>query len=268
MKIDAYLDRIGYRGQPAATREALREIHLRHPQTIAFENLDSFLSVTAKLDIDSLEQKLVRGGRGGWCFEQNLLLSQALRSLGFAVRELAARVLWNAPAGIMRPRTHMVLLVEAETERHIVDVGFGGITLTAPLQFEMDVEQRTPHELFRIIEVDEEFIVQAYVQGEWKGLYRFDLQPQTLPDYELTNWYLANHPSSHFRSNLIVARAIPGGRYALLNDQLTIHHVNGDSERRKLSSVAELRNVLAETFLLRLPDTDDLGLALQRIFSG
>ena len=60
MKIDAYLDRIGYRGPTATTRETLREIHVRHPQSIPFENLDSFGGVTAKLDIDSLEQKLVQ----------------------------------------------------------------------------------------------------------------------------------------------------------------------------------------------------------------
>ncbi len=35
--------------------------------------------------------------RGGYCFEQNLLLKTTLETLGFAVTGLAARVRWMAP---------------------------------------------------------------------------------------------------------------------------------------------------------------------------
>lgn len=54
----------------------------------------------------------------------------------------------------------------------------------------------------------------------------------------------------------------------MVNDQLTIHHRSGGSERHKLANVDELRKVLSETFLLRLPDAEDLHRALQRIFPG
>jgi N-hydroxyarylamine O-acetyltransferase len=265
MDVAAYLDRIGYSGTVTATLDVLREIHARHPEAIAFENFDAFCGVTAQLDVESLEQKLVRGGRGGWCFEQNLLLAHVLRACGFGVRELAARVLWNAPEGALRPRSHMVLRVDVEAQRYLVDVGFGGQTLTGPLQFEVDLEQATPHERFRLVESGEEFILETEVQGLWRPLYRFDLQPQTLPDYEVTNWYLSTHPSSHFRSNLVAARAVPGRRYALFNDQFAVHHTGGDTERRQLASVDELRAVLEETFLLRLPDTPELERNLRRV---
>lgn len=38
-----------------------------------------------------------------------------------------------------------------------------------------------------------------------EALYRFDLQPQVLPDYEVVS-YLCSHPDSCFRSALFVAR--------------------------------------------------------------
>ncbi len=40
--------------------------------------------------------------------------------------------------------------------------------------------------------------MQARLGADWTSLYRFDLSEQYLADYEVTNWYLANHPESHF----------------------------------------------------------------------
>jgi arylamine N-acetyltransferase len=41
------------------------------PRAIAFENLTSLLKQPVKLDLASLQQKLINEGRGGYCFEQN-----------------------------------------------------------------------------------------------------------------------------------------------------------------------------------------------------
>jgi N-hydroxyarylamine O-acetyltransferase len=50
---------------------------------------------------------MVRGGRGGYCFEPNLLLNNVLNALGYRVTGLAARVLGNAPEGAITTRGHM-----------------------------------------------------------------------------------------------------------------------------------------------------------------
>ena len=87
--IGAYLRRIGYRaGECRAALDTLRDIHVRHAQTIAFENLNPLLKWPVRLDAPSLEQKLVRAGRGGYCFEQNLLLGHVLSGVGFKVTGL------------------------------------------------------------------------------------------------------------------------------------------------------------------------------------
>jgi N-hydroxyarylamine O-acetyltransferase len=92
--------------------QVLQAIHYQHARTIAFENLDSFLKQPVCLDIASLQQKLIHEGRGGYCFEQNLLLRSVLVALGFQVTSLAVRVLWNLPAGTITPRSHMLLRVD------------------------------------------------------------------------------------------------------------------------------------------------------------
>src|ERR1700736_2987391 len=103
--LDSYFQRIGYTDGPrAATLDPLRALHLQHAQAIAFENLDPLSGHPVKLDLPSLVDKLVRRGRGGYCFEHNLLFSHVLQELGFRVAGLAARVLWNAPEGTIRAR--------------------------------------------------------------------------------------------------------------------------------------------------------------------
>jgi N-hydroxyarylamine O-acetyltransferase len=269
--LDAYFRRIGYEGGRTPTLETLRALHVRHTESIPFENLNPLLRWPVRLDAHSLEQKLVRDGRGGYCFEQNLLFQHALKALGFSVVGLAARVLWNAPEGAITARTHMLLRVDLDGTPYLADVGFGGQTLTAPLRLVPDIEQATPHEPFRLLRVGEgageQFVMQSRIRGTWKPLYRFDLQEQHLPDYEVSNWYLANHPDSHFVNGLLAGRPTPDRRYALWNNELAVHHRDGSTDRRVLTSAAEIRETLEGEFRLTLPDAPELDAALARLIA-
>jgi N-hydroxyarylamine O-acetyltransferase len=148
---------------------------------------------------------------------------------------------------------------------YIVDVGFGGLTLTGVLRLVAGVEQPTPHEPFRFVEDDGSFRMQALVRGEWRSLYRFDLQEQFQPDYEVTSYFLSTHPSSHFRHGLMAARSAADRRHALMNRSYAVHHLGGDSERRVLETVEELRRVLEEALRITLPDDPELDRALERL---
>jgi N-hydroxyarylamine O-acetyltransferase len=263
--LDAYLDRIGFAGPAPATLETVHTIAQCHPAAIPFENLDPYLRRPVMLDAAALQRKLVHGGRGGWCFEHNLLLGTALCAIGFRPIGLGARVLWNAPSGVTGPRSHMVLLLEFAGQRYIVDAGFGGLTLTAPLRLEPGVEQPTPHERFRLQPLEHDLVVEAEVQGAWRALYRFDLQAQRLADYEVSNWFLGHHPQSIFLRGLMAARAIRGRRYALRDGELTTHHTGGPSEQRLLASGRELRAALDELFGIDVPRGADVDAALEQM---
>src|SRR5688572_13841276 len=84
--LDSYFARIGYDGPHVPTLETLRAIQLLHPQAIAFENLNPLLALPVKLDVESLQQKLVRSRRGGYCFEHNGLLFKRRAHSGNASR--------------------------------------------------------------------------------------------------------------------------------------------------------------------------------------
>jgi N-hydroxyarylamine O-acetyltransferase len=265
LDLDAYFRRIGYDGPRVPTLETLRALHVCHTQAITFENLNPLMGWPVPIDLQSVQEKLVRAGRGGWCFEQNLLFGQALRAIGYTVTDLAARVVWGGDEDAITRRSHMVLHVLVDGEPFIADVGFGGQTLTGPLRLKLDVAQSTPHEDFRLVRAGDDFKMQTLVGGMWRALYRFDLQPQFPVDYDVMSYYLSTHPTSHFLSTLRVARPQPGLRHGLANNQLSTHHLGGPTEKRVLTSVAEVRDALTDIFGLRLPAGPDLDRAIARV---
>lgn len=268
LDVDSYFKRIGYAGPRRPTLDTLRALHALHPLAIPFENLDPLSGRPVRLDLESLERKLVRSRRGGYCFEQNLLFKHVLGALGFDAAALAARVFWERPAGEPRPRSHMVLLVPFGGRRYICDVGFGGLTPTAPIELEADDEQQTPHETFRVVQEAGEFAVEARVRGEWKRLYRFDLQEQQDVDIGVLNHFVMSHEDSPFHSRLFAARVAADRRYGLGNGQLRIHHRSGESEERRITGVAELRAVLERTFGIDVPAEPATDAALERVLGA
>src|SRR4029453_319959 len=129
----AYLKRIGFEGATRPDLATLQALHLAHATHIPFENLDILLGRPIRLDLGSLQAKLGGGARGGYCHEQNLLFSAALTAAGFSVRQLAARVRYRTHRTL--PRTHIVLLAEADGGTWIAGVGFGLEGLLLPLRF-------------------------------------------------------------------------------------------------------------------------------------
>ncbi|HWX52108.1 MAG TPA: arylamine N-acetyltransferase, partial [Solirubrobacteraceae bacterium] len=128
--LDAYLDRIGLGGRPG-----IAEIHRAHVSSIPFENLDPRRGVPVSLTPEDLQRKLVDERRGGYCFEQNLLLKGALEALGAEVEPLLARVRLGAQPGITRPRSHLLLRVDLDGQRWHADAGFGMGTPLEPLPY-------------------------------------------------------------------------------------------------------------------------------------
>ncbi|MDB4971901.1 MAG: nat [Myxococcaceae bacterium] len=266
--LDAYLTRLGFVGERSPSLATLRALHALHPAAIPFENLDVLLETPISLDLHDIADKLVTRGRGGYCYEHNLLFGAALHALGFELTGLEARVTWNGQERLGE-RTHMLLRVLVEGRPYFADVGFGGILLTGPLSASTDQPQTTPHERFRLVPLaGDEYMLEAELQQAFRPVYRFDLQPQELVDYELGSYWVSNHPGSLLRRGLFVARVLPAVRYALHDNLLSVHRL-GSSERgqRRVQSADELSTLLSSTFGIRLPETPQLTRLLAQIAS-
>jgi N-hydroxyarylamine O-acetyltransferase len=256
-----YFARIGYTGSRAPTLATLHALQFAHVCAVPFENLDVLLGRGIRIDLPSIEEKLVRQKRGGYCFEQNTLFAAVLRALGFGVTPLSARVRWQVPAEVSTPLTHMLLLVEAEGRRVIADVGFGSMSLSAPLLLDDENEQATPHEPRRLLRRGPLVVHQARLGDEWSDVYHFTLEPQLPIDYELANWFTSTHPQSRFVQNLAVSRAEPDRRHTLLNREFATRHRDGRVEKRALAGADELLAVLAEYFHLQFSAGTRFGAA-------
>lgn len=260
--LDAYLARIGAPRPATVDIAAVRDLAHRHALSIPFENLDAFLGRRIELDSGRVHDKLVRQRRGGWCFEQNQLFGDALRALGVPVTDLAARVLWQRPRDFRAPLTHRALLVVVDGRPWLVDTGFGVVTLTGALAFESGVEQATAHELHRLTDEGHRWLLEAQLAGAWQPLYAFDLHPQLPEDYEAVNFQLVHDPRSPFTQAPRLARALPGARLTLQGAEFTRWTLDGRSEKRTLTSVAALMDVIEREFGIPAGDVPGLQEAL------
>lgn len=260
----AYFKRIGYSGDRAPTLATLRELHRLQPATIAFENLSPLMGENVPIDAPSLHRKMVTNGRGGYCYEQNLLLASVLEALGFKFRHLTGWPRWQVAPGRLLPRTHLLLLATIDGEDWLCDVGFGGNTLTAPLRLAERGVQQTPHEPVRLIERDNTLVIQPNIKNEWHDLVAFGLEHQNFAELEMGNWFTSTHPRSRFRNELFLARSDTGVRYGLLDNVLTMHKLNGASERRVLADANEIRAAIVDVFRVRLPADPQLNATLAR----
>ncbi len=252
--LDAYLHGIGYDGSRDTSLEVLNGIVHAHVLTIPFENLDVLMGRPIRLDAASLQKKLVKDRRGGYCFEQNGLLLHVLESMGFQVKPLSARVMFGYPRGTITPRTHLVVRVDLNGKSYLADVGVGGLSPTAVLRLELDTELPTPHETWRIIKEGALYYHQAQLGGNWEDIYQLTLEGMPLIDRQVANWYTSTHPDSRFRNILMVAKAAPDGvRLTMLNDEFSIRDAQGYATKYPIGSKKEMLDILAEHFDMHLP---------------
>lgn len=271
LDLRGYLDRIEYPGPVAATVETLAAVVAGHTRHIPFENLDPLCGVPVEdLRAAALTAKLVDRRRGGYCYEHNTLLRYVLEELGFGVDALGGRVVWMNPTGLDGPphaETHQALAVRVPglVDPFLVDVGFGGQTLTAPIRLEAGPVQQTDLGAFRIRTHDRwggGYLLETLLGNNWQPMYTFTDRPRPLIDLELGSWYVSTHPRSIFVNGLSAALIVDDARMNLHGGTLSVHRRDGQTERTRLASAAEVVEVLGERFGL---DVSGLPAVTERI---
>jgi N-hydroxyarylamine O-acetyltransferase len=209
--LKAYVERIGVSRDVSVT-----EVHRAHVTAIPFENLDPHRGVPVSLEPDALSDKLVTRRRGGYCFEQNLLLKAGLEALGAEVEVMLARVRVGVPPGTVRPRSHLVLRVQAGGEALLADVGFGVGTLLEPIAFEPGPAHEQLGWRYRLVSEGPELVLQSQEDGIWRDMYAFLPEPVPRVDIEVSNWFTCTYPRSPFVTGLnVAAQRADGSRIAL-----------------------------------------------------
>jgi arylamine N-acetyltransferase len=257
--VAAYFERIGYRGPAEPTVETVHALVAAHNRSIPFENLDPLLGIpVGDLSAAALTDKLVSRRRGGYCYEHNGLMGYVLDELGFGVERLAGRVVWMNPDGPLPAQTHQVLSVTVPGVHGplLVDVGFGGQTLTSPIRLQPGPVQETRHEPYRIRDRGDGCQLEAEIRGQWQPLYMFNTRPQPRIDLEVGSWYVSTHPDSFFVTGLTAALVTDDARWNMRGRHLAIHRA-GNTEQIRFDTAADVLDALTDRFGIDVADLGD-----------
>ncbi|MFI8939968.1 arylamine N-acetyltransferase [Streptomyces syringium] len=264
LDLAGYLARIGFTGTPRADLTTLRAVHRAHVAAFPFENLEILLGRPVLLDVPALQDKMVTRRRGGYCYEQNLLLAAALDRIGFSFTGLGARVRMGSDS--RRATTHMALKVEADGEQWLCDVGFGGEGLLEPLAFRDGIRERQGDWTFGIAREQKDVRVLRTLHPDgWFDLYAFGPEERFPVDYAVMNHYISTHPRSPFVSRPVVQQTESDHRRNLVGSVLTRTRADGSRDTCEVG-VEELPDVLAREFRIELSAADTETLA--RVYSS
>jgi N-hydroxyarylamine O-acetyltransferase len=256
LDLPAYLNRVGQEaGDPTAA--TLARLHRAHIAAIPFENLDIVIGRGVRVDLDAVQDKLVRHDRGGYCYEHGVLFGAVLTRFGFGVTRLLARV-GHTPER-PRPRSHMALQVTADDGVWLADVGFG-TGLLEPLPWADGAQARQGGWTFRLVADGGEWFVQERDGNGWANLYGMTTEPQHAVDIEVANHFTSTHPSSPFVGRAVAVREDDHRRTRLLGRTLSTVGPDGVEAGREVDD-AELPAVLRERFGIAL-NPDDLAAVL------
>ncbi len=261
MKVSAYLRRIGYDGPLDPTLETLRGLHRAHLLAVPFENLDIPLHRPIALFRDRLFQKIVEYGRGGFCHELNGLFAELLKTLGFDVTLLSARVTINQER-VSPEFDHLTLLVilppaeGSKPECWLADVGFGD-SFTEPLRLQNGIqdgiEDTQGGYVYRLVEVRAghwSVKRRKIEESAWTGMYDFTLEPRQLSEFSAMCRFHQTSPDSGFTKGRVCSIATSDGRKTLTDKQFIVTR-SGHRIERDVNE-AEYQEILKGEFGVEL----------------
>lgn len=253
--LDAYLTRVGYQGDVAADLATLRGLHAAHVDAIAFDNLDAVLGrTTVPLDLDSVQDKIVRRGRGGWCLEQVVLMAAVLDRIGFTFTAFAGRTRIRTGSKF-GPALHMALCVELDGERWLHDVSFGAHGPHEPIQLAENARLDGDWSFDLVREPTGEHVLRFLRPEGPAELYGFTTDVRYPSDFEPLNHFCLTHPRSPFNHRMILQRTQPEVRHLLVGTVLTEIRPGEPATSRELDE-AEALSAPGEIFGITLAPGD------------
>ncbi|WP_030774469.1 arylamine N-acetyltransferase family protein [Streptomyces sp. NRRL F-2664] len=284
LDLDAYLARIGYDGPREPTLAVLRNLQRAHTTGIPFENVHAVLGRDLPLDLPSVEARLVRDRRGGYCFEHVLLFAAVLERLGFHVTGMIGRVSLGAPKVL--PATHGLLAVAARDDDRewLCDVGFGAgplgpIELADGAQVAYDGWRHRLERHPGAHGIDQWWLYQtapgtapapsgpdggpARGSAPWIDRHTFTLTAQYPIDYVVGSHFVGTHARSPFVRRLFVQRMTPAAHHSLDDLTLVTTLPDGTSTSEEIAADA-LDGTLRAVFGLALTQEELREIAARR----
>lgn len=250
--LDAYLDRVQWGGAIRQDLDTLTGLLRAHMRRIPFENLDVLLGRPVRLDLEGIQDKLVRASRGGYCFEHATLFAAALEQLGFKPIRHTGRVVVVVPRAAA-PRTHMFLTVPLAEGTFVVDPGFGALAPRVPVPLADGIPARIDDEAHWMARDGRYWVLHAQVGAKSVEAWASTAEEEYPVDFEMGNHFTSTHPKSPFVNRVMMRAITDDGRVTVMNRDVTFWRGN-TAESTQIADRAALGALLVEHFGFDLPE--------------
>ena len=244
--IDLYMKRLQMEIEKPSL-DYLGRLVRANQQAIPFENLDiTDFGKPVSLRPDRMTEKILVGGRGGFCFELNGLFSLLLKELGFASYLCICRLLRHSEDTDV-PATHCAIVTVMDGKKYLCDVGSGGPVPSGCLLLEPDTEQCVNGKRYVIRQRDGwQSLVYIRKDKPPLPLFAFADVPFLLMDF-YGNALMRSEGDSAYEVRHVSLRTDTG--YAdITGNRLTVN--NGGKKTRRIFSNEELPELLRTCFHL------------------
>lgn len=243
---DAYLNDLKITA--AMDVDFLNQLQSKHIARYSFNSLAVVLGHDISLEVEAIFNKIVEKKRGGYCFEHNKLVLTVLKEIGFDVRLLMAKVIYNRDIDVAR--THRITLLNLQGDDYIVDAGFGHLGARYPVKLELGLEQDQGDAVYRIVKnSQEDYCYQLLKDNEFFTLYTFNCYHYSEAECLPAHFYSHKSPEAAFVNNMVVCRKFYNDILSLRNDNFS-RISNEATITTVISNPAQLHQILNDEFEL------------------
>ncbi|MDB5117374.1 MAG: N-acetyltransferase [Mucilaginibacter sp.] len=147
---------------------------------------------------------------------ENLFYPQIIPEIDFIGEGAEQRVYRFDDSSVIKTNrgVFMAIIATIEKEEYLVDLGFGGDGIRAPVKLsQLESVSKQGSETFSLMKTaDNEYILKSLNNNEWRPLYSFNLHPQRWIDFKPANYFNPTHADSLFVQNLLVVLQNPLGK--------------------------------------------------------
>nr|XP_033798678.1 arylamine N-acetyltransferase 1 [Geotrypetes seraphini] len=235
MDLEKYFNRINYRGtHTKLDLDTLTEIFQHHIRAIPFENLSIHCGETIGLNVEATYDKIVLKKRGGWCMENNHLLSWVLKTMGYDITLLGANIYISTDDTYSPTMSHLLIRALINGKSYIVDAGFGAsYQMWQPIELVSGKAYPQMPGIFFLTEIDgvwyldkerrkQQLTNPSFSQSsliekhEYKKIYSFTLVARVVEEFLDISTHLQIAPDSLFTNKSICTLQLSDGLRALI----------------------------------------------------
>ncbi|KAJ3025992.1 UNVERIFIED_CONTAM: hypothetical protein HDU68_006364 [Siphonaria sp. JEL0065] len=289
-QLSGYLKRINleldfHQCQPTVNLLALVMSH--HANSIPFETGKILFTKTpSPMTVPEIFTEVVDRKRGGYCYNNNILIMSALISLGFTATSGIARVCaWNQSKSSfdLGPAQHMLIYIHFPNgSKYLVDMGNN--RFSTPLEIKHNAQISCPAaETMQLRQTSAEKWAVFFKRAPWTEnpagcdsdgfvpLYQFSLETWRPADYEALNFYVSHFEKHTLRTVFIASCTTKtGGRLAMTDMVFRRREADGNRHLEcviEVESVGQFVGLMEREFGVELTE-DEIGGARIKYFGG